>query len=85
MALSSPRTRPLAGDILAKARTIVDAEDTTGRATSEFPRWSQLIEANTGVKSLCWGFELQNLTWPFVGRLTADYFPGSALDHAEWR
>jgi len=21
---------------------------------------------NTGVKSLCWGFELQGLTWPFV-------------------
>jgi hypothetical protein len=21
---------------------------------------------NTGVKSLCWGFKLQGLTWPFV-------------------
>src|SRR5665213_65336 len=21
---------------------------------------------NTGVKSFCWGFELQGLTWPFV-------------------
>jgi len=22
---------------------------------------------NTGVKSLCWGFKLQGLTWSFVG------------------
>ena len=27
---------------------------------------------NTGIKSLCWGFKLQGLTWPFV-ELTRDF------------
>ena len=32
------------------------------------PSWAagSTDRRNTGVKSLCWGFKLQGLTWPFV-------------------
>jgi len=35
---------------------------------SEWPLWvaGSTGRRNTGVKSLCWGFELQDLTWPLV-------------------
>jgi hypothetical protein len=31
-----------------------------------FPLAGSTGRRNTGVKSLCWGFKLQGLTWPFV-------------------
>ena len=31
-----------------------------------FRRAGSTGRRNTGVKSLCWGFKLQGLTWPFV-------------------
>ncbi len=42
----------------------------SGRATTNFDvRFASAGSTgrrNTGVKSLCWGFKLQGLTWPFV-------------------
>jgi hypothetical protein len=36
--------------------------------TATYPFWlaGSAGRRNTGVKSLCWGFKLQGLTWPFV-------------------
>jgi hypothetical protein len=42
---------------------------------TDMPPWSRYVRClgagsaggrNTGVKSLCWGFKLQGLTWSFV-------------------
>jgi hypothetical protein len=37
---------------------------------------------NTGVKSLCWGFKLQGLTWPFLSEHAPKKFDGET---AGWR
>src|SRR5476649_874719 len=37
---------------------------------------------NTGVESLCWGFELQGLTWPFV-ELTRHFVQMSLRMHRQ--
>jgi hypothetical protein len=46
-------TWPLADVAVVSANVRFQGAGSTGRC-------------NTGVKSLCWGFKLQGLTWPFV-------------------
>jgi hypothetical protein len=37
-----------------------------GHSCEPYLKAEPMADATTGVESLCWGFKLQGLTWPFV-------------------
>ena len=56
-------------DLQAKVAYCETCHGASGRGFRGYypiPRAGSTGRCNTGVKSLCWGFECQGLPWPFV-------------------